>query len=150
MLRPGGRGGAPLAARLPSSTAGDPVDDPRISYSDVTRGDVLRSAVDRLAGLRDPGSEPADHLLDRVAGLEQELRDASALDYAAAKEGDLGRAVDAQRRMQSLHVEAADAWERLATRGTEVWHVVAALHRAAAHRDDACRAEIALYKLERP
>lgn len=56
-----------------------------------------------------------------------------ALDYAASKEGSLGRAVEAQRQLLAAHGDAAVARERLATRGTEVWHVVSALHRASWH-----------------
>lgn len=128
--------------RLPP---GESVDDPRISYAEVTRGQVVRSAVERLHGLGDPvpGRSSAE-LLDEVAAAEQALRSAHALDYAAAKEGSLGRAVEAQRQLLAAHGEAAVAWERLATRGTEVWHVVAALHRAQHHRDAARRAELEL------
>ena len=132
--------------RLP---LGESVDDPRSSYSDVARGDVLRSAVERLEGVRYPGPASSTELLDQVTDLEQRLRGALALDYAASKEGDLGRAIEAQLQMLALHTDAAVIWERLATRATEVWHVVAALHRAETHRSDARRAETALYKLER-
>jgi hypothetical protein len=37
----------------------------------------------------------------------------------------------------------------LATRATEVWHVVAALHQAEHHRNAMRRAEVELHKLEK-